>query len=188
MRSFFKPVLIAGLLATAGFAAFSQSPMGGDHGKMMGQGGAMHEGMGMDHGRMGRMDPAKMQAMMDKRSAELKAKLKITASQEGAWTTFTSAMKPSAEMMAKRPDPAEMAKLPTPERIDKMKALHTQHMADMTTAMDKRGDATKAFYAVLTPEQQKTFDAQSMHHQGSEGKQHGPRDAKDAKAPAQPKK
>lgn len=48
-----------------------------------------------------------------------------------------------------------MAKLPTPERIDKMKALRSQHMSDMTTAMDKRGEATKALYAALTPEQQK---------------------------------
>jgi hypothetical protein len=40
-------------------------------------------------------------------------------------------------MMAKRPDRAEMDKLPTPERIDKMRALHKEHMTVMEAAMDK---------------------------------------------------
>jgi len=159
MKSYFKPLLIAGLLATAGFAAISQ-PMGGaDHAGPM---GAMHEGSGHEH--MGKMDPAKMQAWMEKRQAALKAKLKLTPAQEGAWTTYTAAMKPPADMMAKRAEHEELAKLPTPERIDKMKALRSQHMTDMNAEMDKRGDATKAFYATLTPEQQKTFDAAAMGH------------------------
>jgi Spy/CpxP family protein refolding chaperone len=63
---------------------------------------------------------------------------------------------------------ADMAKLTTPERIDKMKALGAQHMAEMTAAMDKRAEATKAFYAVLTPEQQKVFDAHGMPGQGKD--------------------
>src|SRR5450759_4392680 len=82
MKSFFRPVLLAGLLATVGFAAFSQAPGGG----MMGAGGPMHEGMG-------KMDPAKMQVRIDKRNAALKAQLKLTAAQEGAWTSYTAAMK-----------------------------------------------------------------------------------------------
>ena len=43
----------------------------------------------------------------------------------------------------------------------------------MTAMMDKRGDAAKAFYAALSPEQQKVFDAEhSMrtgHHGGGGG-------------------
>ena len=41
----------------------------------------------------------------------------------------------------------------------------------MTTAMDKRGEATKVFYAALSPEQQKTFDAEhiKMARQGGRG-------------------
>ena len=62
-------------------------------------------------------------------------------------------------LMAAMPD---MAKLTTPERIDKMKELRAQHLGEMTAAMDKRGEATKAFYAVLTPDQQKVFDTQVM--------------------------
>jgi Spy/CpxP family protein refolding chaperone len=42
-------------------------------------------------------------------------------------------------------------------------------MAKMNAAMDKRGEATKTFYAVLSPEQQKTFDAEHKKHE------HGPR-------------
>ena len=172
MKSIFKPVLLAGLLATAGFAAFSQSPAMAEHGGMM---GSMHEGMG--HERMGKMDPARMQAWVDKRLAALKAKLKLTPAQEGAWTTYTAAMKPPADLLAKRAEHDELAKLPTPERIDKMKALRNQHMADMTAAMDKRGDATKAFYATLTPEQQKTFDAAAVRH-GAGGHMGGAREGK----------
>lgn len=182
MKSVFKPLLLAGLLATAGFAAFSQAPAGGERGGMMDASGFMHEGG--QHDRMGKMDPTKMQARMDKRNAELKAVLKLTPAQEGAWTTYTAAMKFPADLVAKRPDRAEIDKLTTPERIDKMKALRTQHMTDMNTAMDKRGEATKAFYATLTPEQQKVFDARATRHHGFEGKQHGPRDDK---APVQPK-
>ncbi|MDO8447850.1 MAG: Spy/CpxP family protein refolding chaperone [Rhodoferax sp.] len=183
MKSVFKPILLAGLLATAGFAAFSQAPAGGERGGMMGAGSSMHEGM-RHHDRMGKMDPAKMQVRMDKRNSELKAQLKLTPAQEGAWTTYTAAMKPPADLLAKRPDRAELDKLSTPERIDKMKALRTQHMADMTTAMDKRGDATKAFYATLTADQQKVFDTSASRHHGRDGRKGGPRDIK---APAQVK-
>jgi hypothetical protein len=171
MKSILKPVLMAGLLSALGVVAFAQAPMGGDH--MMGHGPAMHEGMG-------RMDPAKMQAMMEKRMTELKALLKITAAQEGAWTTFTAAMKPPADMMAARPDPAEMAKLSTPERLDKMKSMRAQHMA----AMDKREEAIKTFYAALTVEQKKTFDEHAARQHGPRGKRHSSMDGKAMMAPA----
>ena len=172
MKSILKPLLIAGLLATAGFTAFSQ-PMGG-----MGGGDCMGMQGGMRHERMGKMDGSRMQAHMEKRQAALKTQLKLTPAQEGAWTTFTVAMKPPADLMAKRPDPAEMAKFPTPERIDKIKSLRAQHMADMTAAMDKRGEATKVFYATLTPEQQKVFDANAMRPQNAGGRMGGMRDGK----------
>jgi len=160
MKSIFKPLLIAGLLATAGLTAFSQSPMS-----------PMGAGMG--------------QARMDKHQAELKAKLKLSAAQEADWTTFVAAMKPPADMQARQAQHDELAKLPTPERIDKMKALRSQHMAEMTAAMDKRGDASKAFYATLTPEQKKTFDASMMPHHGDKGHMSGMHAGK-GPAPAKP--
>lgn len=173
MKSVFKPVLLAALLASAGIVAYSQAPAGGmmgAGGPMMGAGGPMmHEG-GMRHERMGGMDPAKMQAWIDKRLATLKAQLKLTPAQEGAWTTYATAMKPPTDLMQTRhAQHEEIAKLPTPERIDKMTAQRTQHMGEMNAAMDQRGEATKAFYATLTPEQKKTFDAQTLRHRGAEG-------------------
>jgi Spy/CpxP family protein refolding chaperone len=101
-----------------------------------------------------------MEAFMAKRAAELKAKLKITATQESAWATFTTSMKPPARLADNRPDRTEMDKLTTPERIDKMKILRAQHMAERSSAMEKREEAVKTFYAVLNPEQQKIFDAE----------------------------
>lgn len=101
-----------------------------------------------------------------KRQAELKTKLKITPAQEGAWTTFAAAMQPPASMaggkMGMHNDPkikAEMDKLTTPERIDKMQAMRAESMKTMSAEMDKRGSATKVFYAVLSSEQKAMFDA-----------------------------
>ena len=64
---------------------------------------------------------------------------------------------------------AEMAKLTTPERIDKMREMRTQRMTEMNAAMDKRAEATKTFYATLTPEQQKTFDAEQLKMMQKQG-------------------
>ena len=68
-----------------------------------------------------------------------------------------------------------MEKLTTPERIDRMRALRAQQAAEA----DRRGEATKTFYAALTPEQQKTFDSRGQHmrgkggHRGDRGHGHG---------------
>lgn len=171
MKKLIQSLVVAGLMATAGGAAFAQA-------------GGM-----MEHGGMHHMDPAKMEQMHARHMADLKAKLKITASQEAAWTTFTEAMKPPADMMGKRPDHAEMDKLSTPERIDKMRALHKEHMAAMEAAMDKRGDATKAFYATLSPEQQKVFDAEfaKMGRHGEREHRLERSGAKPSQAPQAPK-
>jgi len=161
MKSVMKPLLLAGLMAGAGFSALAQTTPAGPGGDRPGM---------MNHGRMGHgpRDPAKMQEMMAKHQAALKDKLKITAAQETAWTTFTTAMKPPADMgKGREAMRAEMEKLSTPERIDKMKALRAQRDAEM----DKRATATKTFYAALTPEQQKVFDAQ--HMRGGHGAHHG---------------
>lgn len=141
----FKSLVLAGMLATAGHAAFAaDAPPPPPSGSGM----AQH-------------DPAKMHERMLKHMAALKAKLQLTAAQEPAWATFTASMQPAAPM-GLRPDRAQFAKLTTPERIDKMRALR----AERDAAMDKRADATKAFYAALTPEQQKVFDANAMPHFG----------------------
>ena len=156
MTSRFKPTLLAGLLALSGVAALAQMPSSGGHAAMMaGPADGMHEGMR-------HRDPPRMQARMDKHAAELKARLKLTPAQEGAWTTFVAAHKMPADMMVKSADRATLDKLSTPDRLDRMKALRSQHMA----AMDQRDEATKTFYATLTAEQQKVFDASAMPKHG----------------------
>ncbi len=163
MKSIFKPLLLSALLATAGLAATAQNT-------------STTQAAGMS--RHDRMDPAKMQEKMASRQAELKAKLKLTGAQENAWANFVAAMQPGAGMAARmnpenrRKMHEEMERLSTPERIDRMSSMKAQRDAEMT----KRGEATKTFYAALSAEQQKVFDANAMRrgpggrHGGGHGK------------------
>ena len=125
-------------------------------------------------------EPAKtgMHAMQDKHGEyrglrmkhhmqKLKTELKLTPEQEPAWAALAGAMTPPAG--PQRPDRAEMEKLSMPERLDKMKQLMSQHHEARMAEMDKHAAAVKSFYAVLTPEQKKTFDTKAMR-----GWKHGP--------------
>jgi len=117
----------------------------------------------------GRFDPAKRQERMAKRLGALKQKLQLSGALEGSWNSYVAALKPTR---MQRPDRAELAKLSTPERIDRMRALRTVRTAEM----DKRGDATKTFYAALSPEQQKVFDQETArrgHHDKGHGRHKG---------------
>lgn len=171
MKTNLKISLVTGLMLAAGLA-YSQPRAGAYQCDMMGPHGTM-QSHGMAHHGMGKMDPARMQSMMDRRHAALKAQLKLTPAQETAWTTYVASHKAPAGMKGQAAAMPDLAKLTTPERIEKMKELRAQHMSEMTSAMDKHAEATKAFYAVLTPEQQKVFDAQSM--QGRYGQKGEPR-------------
>lgn len=162
MKSAHKHLIATALLATLGLTAIAQTPPPAN----AAAGTPPAAGHRMGHGDR---DPAKMKEYMAKRQAELKAQLALTPAQEGAWTAWTAAMQPPAGM--KRPDPAEMQKLSTPERIDRMRAMRTERNAEM----DKRADATKTFYAALTPEQKKVFDAKAMRHGDGHHGGHGMR-------------
>ena len=161
MKMHFKSLVIASVLAGAGLSAFAQAQDGAPK---------MDGGPGMEHHHA--MDPAKMAEMQAKHLAALKAKLQITAAEEPAWTAFTSSMKPPMHDKSKMMDMAELQKLPTPERLDKMRSMRMDRMNAMNADMDARDQAIKTFYAALTPEQQKVFDAEAMHRPG-----HGPRGA-----------
>ena len=121
------------------------------------------------------MSPERMQQHMARRAADLKSRLKIEPAQESAWTSFTEAMKPPADMMQRRQAiRAEMQTLTTPERIDRMRTLRTERQS----RMDKRGDAVKTFYAALNAEQKKIFDTRPTMqgrsgHGGKHGRHHG---------------
>ena len=162
-------LVLAGLLTTFGASAMAQSAAPAAPGAAASIPSSEHMGQHMGH-----HDPAKMQAIMAKHQADLKAKLKLTPAQEGAWTAYTAAMQRPAGMGMHPSDAqrAEMDKLTTPERIDKMRAMRIERMAQMAAEMDKRGNATKTFYAALTPEQQKVFDAEHQKR-GAQGEHRG---------------
>jgi len=165
-------LILAGLLATAGVGVMAQSAPATTT-RAAASTAENPDGRQGGHAMMGRHDPAKMQAWMAKRQTELKTKLKIAPTQESAWTSFTAAMQPPAGM-GQRPTAEQRAdfdKLTTPQRIDKMREMRTQRMSARNAAMEKRGEATKAFYAALTPEQQKTFDSETLR-MGRQGGRH----------------
>lgn len=150
-----KQLIAAAVLAALGLAASAQTPPGPPPGTGPGP-------------RMERMDPARIQERMQARRAQkmahLKETLQITPAQEGAWNAWTAAMQPPANW--KRPDRAEFERLTTPERIDRMRAMRTERGA----MMDKRAEATKAFYATLNPIQKRVFDLETARrgHRGGD--------------------
>lgn len=157
MKRMHKHLLTAGLLAGIGLSAFAQPAPGGPG-----------EHRPMDPARMQEMR-ARMEQRMNERMEFFKFKLKITPAQEGAWSAWTAAIKPTGAH-PQRPDRAEFERLSTPERIDRIRAMRAMRQAEM----DKRFDATKAFYAQLDPTQRKVFDQESMKmlgggHHGHEG-------------------
>jgi hypothetical protein len=117
-----------------------------------------------------------MQAKRAQRLAELKQKLRLDASQEGAWNNFTATQqRPARAEGQARMDRAEFAKLTTPQRLERMQA----RQAERSARFAQRIEATRSFYATLSPEQQKTFDAETAHfgHRGGHGHpHHGPRE------------
>lgn len=188
-----RPVVLAGLLACAALGANAQQ--GGASSAGQAPAGAAMPGTTQaapqnqhEHGarsmRQHRHDDAsraerrtqRLQIRVAQHLAALKVRLKLTPAQQGAWDTFTQAVQPTSDeighMMQAR---AQMRSLTTPERIDRMRALRTERDA----AMDKRFDAAKTFYTQLSPEQQKTFDANAMRWggggegKGKHGRQHG---------------
>lgn len=165
MKHLHKRLFIASLLAVSGLA-MAQAPQAPASGAPAAQQG------GPMAGRMGRGDPARMQQRMAERHgrhmADLKAKLKLTPAQEGAWTSFSAAMQPPADFAARhaemRQKHAELGKLSTPERIDRMNALRAERQTRMNAEMTRRGDAVKTFYATLSAEQKKVLDEQHARH------------------------
>ncbi|MFZ6754888.1 Spy/CpxP family protein refolding chaperone [Undibacterium sp. Dicai25W] len=94
----------------------------------------------------------KMKEHMAKHQAEMHDKLKITSAQEPAWASFTQAMIPTN--MPERPQEKDIEKLSTPDRM----TLALERMKQHEALMQTRLKAVKSLYAILTPEQQKTFD------------------------------
>lgn len=95
--------------------------------------------------------------------------LKLKPDQEGAWKKLVESeqsLMGHGQRAAGKPE--DWASLSTPERADRM----LEHMKARQAAMADHVDALKAFYAQLTPEQQKTFDDahRRAHRAGPRGK------------------
>ena len=110
---------------------------------------------------------AKRAEFQAKRVAQLHDELKITPAQENAWNAFVASMKPQAR--GARPDRAAQAGLSAPQRL----AQHIERQKQRTAMMEQRLGAVNSFYAVLTPEQKKTFDDKAARLQGHGGKHGG---------------
>jgi len=92
-------------------------------------------------------------------AGELHAALHLSLQQETAWRAYQTALEPDPGAQARHQSAqAMMAALPTPRRID---LLNANMEADLEL-MHRQGEAAKAFYATLTPEQQKVFDRETL--------------------------
>lgn len=149
-RSFAKRTLLAALLAGSGVLAASAYAVSADR-----------------SGDTPRCEPRSMQkgegmwaAQRTAHLADLKEKLALTPAQEAAWSAFSEATQAGARQrgMNRESMREDFAKLTTPERLDRMQAMAESRQG----AMQQRADATRAFYAQLTPEQQRVFDAEAM--------------------------
>jgi protein CpxP len=108
-------------------------------------------------------DPA---ARAASHAARLREDLQLRPDQDSALTTYIAAMGHSGHGWAHSPDehPREEQAMTTPERLDRMAAWLDSRRAAFTA----RAEATKKFYAQLSPAQQKAFDVM-----GDRGHGHG---------------
>jgi hypothetical protein len=98
---------------------------------------------------------AQSQQQMPEDLNRLHEELRLSPQQEGAWRAYLAAVAPDPQTEARHRSASQMMQtLPTPRRIDLITAEMEQDMA----AMRRQGQAVKAFYAQLTPAQQRTFD------------------------------
>ena len=145
--------------------------------------GPAHQGVHQGHheggdkaghsGHMNNRMHERMQARQAKHLQELKAKLQLAPTQDTAWTGFTGVLQARPTPHTAPGTGQDWAQLSTPERLERMKAMRTQHQSEMNAFMDRRADATKALYSALSPEQQKVFDAETARMMKTRGHGHG---------------
>lgn len=94
-------------------------------------------------------------AFMEKKQAELHDKLKLSASQEGAWKTYTDAT--VKNMTPPKRTAVDFDSMTAPQRMEK----GLEFMKERQAKIEAQLASLKTFYATLTPEQQKVFDAET---------------------------
>ncbi|HET6970002.1 MAG TPA: Spy/CpxP family protein refolding chaperone [Phenylobacterium sp.] len=97
------------------------------------------------------------EAMMKQHLEDLKIVLRLRPDQEAALQAFAAAHHPPemGEMHDRMFGGPEAKPMSTPERLDEM----AKHEAAMAAEHQKMAQALKTFYAALSPDQQKVFDA-----------------------------
>jgi protein CpxP len=112
--------------------------------------------------------------MHDRQEAHAKALhaiLNLRPDQEAAFQAFQAAMTPQPGEHHDHMDRGGMDAMTTPQRLDRMADRMAKHEAEF----HRRADAIKTFYAALSPEQQRAFDAMPMMLGGRHrGMGHGP--------------
>ncbi len=99
----------------------------------------------------------------------LREALRLRPDQQDAWRAYQSAIAPDPQQAAAaRQAGLLMPNLPTPRRL----ALIRAQMQASLTAFDRVAQAVDAFYAGLSPDQQRIFDEQTAQQgQGQPGQQ-----------------
>jgi len=98
---------------------------------------------------------ARMHEHMEARLRRLHDILNLTPDQDAALKAVADAMAPHAGAGRPGADREAMKALTTPERLDRMQA----RMAERQARFQRTADAVKHFYALLSPEQKRAFDA-----------------------------
>lgn len=143
---------LAGMSLIAG-QAFAEAPAPGATSQIQTPAkAAAANGKQCPHARMWRRHAAHVRA----EHTRLHDALKLDATQEKAWQTFTAGTAPRKGMFCRTPAAGKTA----PERMEAMLTMMRRHVQHTR----KRLDAVKTFYAVLTPAQQKIFDENFRPH------------------------
>jgi Spy/CpxP family protein refolding chaperone len=122
-------------------------------------------------------------AHQERRARFLRDVLNIRQDQEPALQAFLADVRGSkGEHEGGADRPVEAGPLTTPERLDRMAAWMNKRQAERQAAFQHRAEAIRRFYAVLSPEQKRAFDAlhsrggmMRQGHRGLEGHGDGPR-------------
>ncbi len=90
---------------------------------------------------------------------QLHDSLRLRPDQEQAWREFDMATRPDEQEDARRRVAFQrMASMRAPQRID----LSVQMMRSDLAQMERQANALKSLYAILSPEQQETFDRETL--------------------------
>jgi len=109
-----------------------------------------------------RHDPV---AFAQQRLAQLKSELAITPEQEAQWSAFTNTVLQQMEQFKARHQGGRTAARTAPERIDRQVAW----MKERAAAFETVGQAAKALYAELSPEQQQIADEKLLRWHARRG-------------------